>query len=160
MKFLQKSIVASLFLSIALIFGCKDDDGGGGEEIVGQELSGTWVQQEADDVTGPAAAEFTDFSISISASASGVSYTTNSENNGNPNVFPPSGTFDVDASDNFESGASITRQPDGVAMDVSLSSDGQILNMTFTISTDGDSGGRYQGIDGQYQFTLTKQQSN
>ena len=157
MKFLHRSIIASLLLSIAFVFGCKDDDGGGGEEIVGQELSGTWVQLEADDVTGPAAAEFTDFSISISASASGVTYTTNSETYGNPNVFPEQGSFDVDASDNFESGASITRQPDGVAVDASISSDGQILNMTFTISTDGDSGGRYQGIDGQYQFTLTKQ---
>ena len=160
MKFTHRSIVATLLLSVAFVFGCKEDDGGDGGKIVGQELAGTWEQLDAGDVTGPAAAEFSGFSISISATSSGVTYTTNSTANGNPNVFPSSGSFDVEESDNFNSGAVITRQPDGVDVTTSVSSDGQTLNMSFTISTDGSSGGRYQGIDGQYQFTLTKKQSN
>lgn len=161
MNFTHRSIVTALLFSITFFFGCKEDDGGdGGEEIVGQELAGTWEQLEADDVTGPAAADFDGFSISISALSSGVSYTTNSGTHGNINVFPASGSFEVEASDNFESSAVILRTPDDIDVTTSISSDGQILNMSFTINTDGDSGGRYQGIDGQYQFTLTKVETN
>jgi hypothetical protein len=160
MKFAYKSIVAALAFSTVFVFSCKEDDGGGGGgERPGQALSGTWEQLDANDITGPAAADFDGFTLSITAAASGVTYVTNSATNGNPNVFPTQGSFEVEASDNFTSGASITRLPDDVVIDnVKVSADGKKLDMAFTISTDGSSGGRYQGIDGQYTFSLTKKE--
>ncbi len=159
MKFTHKSIVASLLLSVLFVFGCKEDDGGNGGDsgdVPGQEISGTWEQLTANDITGPAAAEFTDFSISITASQSGVTYTTKSANT---EVFPASGSFIVEESDDFMAGATITRMPDDVEMTgVKVSADGSKLDMNFTINTEGDSGGRYQGIDGQYTFSLTKKE--
>jgi len=155
MKFTHKSIVASLLLSVLFVFGCKEDDGpnGNGDDIPGEELSGTWEQVDANDITGPAAAEFTNFSISITATASGVTYTAESPNT---DVFPTSGSFVVEESDNFITGASVTRMPDEVEVDVTVSADTTMLDMNFTIATEGESGGRYQGIDGQYSFSLTK----
>lgn len=159
MKFAYKSIVAALAFSTVFVFSCKEDDGGGGGEIPGQALAGTWEQLTPNDITGPAAADFDGFTLSISAAASGVTYNSNSNTNGNTGVFPISGSFVIEASDNFTTGATITRLPDDVEMTgVKVSADGKKLDMSFNISTDGSSGGRYQGIAGDYSFSLTKKE--
>jgi len=128
------------------------------EDVPGQDLSGTWAVSEATDVTGPAADQFTSFSITITANASAVSYTTSG--GGDPLVFPEQGTFIVEATDNFEESAEVLREPDNVPITVRLSEGGDVIDMTFTIDIGTTaSNGRVAGINGEYNFTLTRQGS-
>lgn len=128
------------------------------EEVPGQDLSGTWAVIEANDVTGPAADQFTSFSITITATASAVSYTTSGS--GDPLVFPDEGTFIVEATDNFEEGAEVLRERDNVPITVRLSEDGDVMDMTFTIDIGTTaSNGKIAGINGEYNFTLNRQGS-
>ncbi len=162
MKLTNKLLAVAILLGLVFTLGCKKDDNGPGPgtDVPGDELAGTWVQTAPEDITGPAAADFTGFSITISVNANAVTYTTNSNTNGNVTVFPPSGTFDVEESDDAMSGngANITRNPDQVDVNAKVSADGKSLVMTFTINTAGGDAGRYAGIDGNYTFNLDKQQ--
>lgn len=155
---LLRACMSILILSLATACG-DDTPDPATEEVPGQELAGSWVVSEANDVTGPAADQFTGFSISITANASAVSYTTT--DGGDPLVFPEQGTFIVEATDNFEEGAEILREPDNVPMTVRISEDGDVMDMTFTIDIGTTAAnGRMAGINGEYNFSLSRQGDN
>jgi len=147
-------------LVLSLVTACGDDTPDPAtEEVPGQELAGTWAVSEANDVTGPAADQFTGFSISITANASAVSYTTTG--GGDPLVFPEQGTLIVEATDNFEESAEVLREPDNVPMTVSLSESGDAMDLTFTIDIGTTAAnGRIAGINGEYNFSLSRQGDN
>ena len=155
---LLRVVMSSLFLSLAVACGDTSPEPAT-EDVPGQELAGTWAVSEANDVTGPAADQFTGFSISITANASAVSYTTTG--GGDPLVFPEQGTFIVEATDNFEDGAEVLREPDNVPVSVRISEDGDVMDMTFTIDIGTTAtNGRMAGINGEYNFTLNRQGSS
>lgn len=161
MKYTNKllTVVAMLCLLLAVSCKKKDPTPTPTEEVPGEALVGTWKAVQDNAVQGPAADQFTDFSITIAATASQVSYTTNDV--GDKTVFPASGTFAVEASDNFNTGAEIIRGPDQVPVTATLSNNGQTLTLQFNIDTSEASikGGnaRVAGIDGEYTFVLDKQ---
>ncbi len=162
MKYTNKLLTFAALLSLLIAVGCKKDkkNDPDPQPILGEELVGTWaaVQENAISVPGDNAdvlAQFADFTITIAATESAVSYTTNSED---PIIFPTSGTFTVEASDNFGTGAEIARQ-DGVVVNARVA--GNVLTLVFTIDTStggikGDNA-RVMGIDGEYTFILDKQ---
>lgn len=155
---LLRACMSILILSLATACG-DDTPDPATEEVPGQELAGTWAVSEANDVTGPAADQFTGFSISITANASAVSYTTTG--GGDPLVFPEQGTLIVEATDNFEEGAEVLREPDNVPMTVSLSESGDAMDLTFTIDIGTTAAnGRIAGINGEYNFSLSRQGDN
>lgn len=147
--------VASLFALLS--FGaCKEDTPDGGtDEVPGQSLEATWAVTDASNVSGPAADQFTGFSITINASASGVTYTTSG--GGDPLVFPAQGTLIVEPSDDFDAGAEVLREPDNVPMTINLSQDGDVMDIDFTIDVGVNA--RVAGINGEYSFTLNRQGS-
>ena len=155
---LLRACMSILILSLATACG-DDTPDPATEEVPGQELAGTWAVSEANDVTGPAADQFTGFSISITANASAVSYTTTG--GGDPLVFPEQGTLIVEATDNFEESAEVLREPDNVPMTVSLSESGDAMDLTFTIDIGTTAAnGRIAGINGEYNFSLSRQGDN
>ena len=154
MKFAYKPIVAALLLSTLFVFSCKKDDPDD-DKILGKELVGTWEQLQPSDITGKAAADFDGFILTITATKSSVNYVTNSATNGNTEVFPGSGSFVVEASDNFGTGATINRLPDDVEMkNVKVSGN----KLTFNFNIPAPQGARIEGIDGEYSFSLTKKE--
>lgn len=160
MKYMNRLWAFAAVVSLLLTSACGSDDTPDPTEdpIPGQEISGSWFVEEPGDVTGPAADQFADFSIIITATASQVNYTTSG--NGEAMVFPDGGTFAVEESDNFTSGADVVRGPDNVDTRITLSEGGNVLTMTFTIDTgigDGENA-RVTEIEGDYTFRLQKQQ--
>lgn len=163
MKYTNKFLTVIALLCLLLAVSCKKDDPTPPPpEVPGAELAGTWAAERDNAITGPAANKFTDFAITITPTTNQVSYTTTNTGEGDEIVFPSSGTFDVEASDNFETGAEIIRQPDGVPVTSTISNDGQTLTLNFNIDTNTasiDAGNaRVAGIDGEYTFILDKQQ--
>lgn len=155
---LLRGFVGILIISLATACG-DDTPDPATEEVPGEELAGTWAVNEANEVTGPAADQFTSFSITITANASAVSYTTSG--GGDPLVFPEQGTFIVEATDNFEEGAEVLREPDNVPVTIRLSENGDVMDMTFTIDIGTTAAnGRMAGINGEYNFTLNRQGSS
>lgn len=160
MKYTNKFLTVAVLFCLLLAVSCEQDNPTPPpSEVPGEELAGTWAAVRDNAVTGPAADQFTAFSITITPTTNSVSY--NTENSGDKTVFPSSGTFDVEASDNFETGAEIIRQPDGVPVTTTISNDGQTLTLNFNIDTstasiDADNA-RIAGIDGEYTFILDKQ---
>lgn len=167
MRYTNKLLTMAALLSLIFSVSCKDNGGGNNTpdpEIPGEELAGTWTAVREDAITAPAgaeaiAAEFADFTITITADATnGVRYT--ATHDGEPLVFPAGGPYaleGVEDSDNFETGASVTRQPDSVPMTVTLLDNGETLRLAFTISTASGDNARVTGIEGEYVFTLDKQ---
>jgi len=146
-----------LILLAALSTGCGEDTPDPGTtDIPGEEISGTWSVVDPSDVTGPAADQFENFTLTVTATASEVSYV--STNNGDPIVFPDQGTIVVDATDNFEDGAEVLREPDNVPVTVNLSEGGEVLNLTFTIEV--GTNARTSGINGEYNFRMEAQSGN
>ena len=135
--------------------GGDDGDGGG---VPGAAITGTWVQNEPDDVTVPndAGVTFTDFSITIGTTSTEgqLEYSTQ---NTEPLVFPNSGTFALPDTPNFTSGAQVTRE-DNVPVTITLVGEDQ-LRMVFTV--DADSGipadnSRVTQVSGEYTFLLDR----
>ncbi|MFP4090256.1 MAG: hypothetical protein ACLFUB_08875 [Cyclobacteriaceae bacterium] len=159
MNHISKFLYLSVFVSLVFVTACKKDDPDPEPEVVpGEALRGTWVATQDNAVTGPAADQFANFSITITPTADQVSYTTNvAEIQGDPLVFPASGTFIVDATDNFQTGAEVLRETDDVSINMDLSEDGNVLTMNFTIAVDAVVNGRVAGINGEYTFILNKQ---
>jgi hypothetical protein len=157
MKHLTRLLYIAVIGSMFILSACGDDNGGDPEpeNVPGDAIEGTWAATQDNAITGPAADQFTDFSITINATADQVSYTTT--NSGDPSVFPGNGTFIVEASDNFETGAQVLREPDDVTVDMNLSQDGTVLTMSFTINIDAAVNGRLAGINGEYTFILNQQ---
>jgi len=160
MKHTNKLFALATILTLVFSVGCKKDDPNPpSQDVPGQALAGTWTVTEANNVTGPAADQFSNFSITITANASGVNYTTT--NSGDELVFPDAGSFVVEASDDFDEGAEVLREPDNVPVDINLLEGGDVMNMTFTIDISTASiNGRVAGINGEYNFTLNKGSSN
>lgn len=158
MKYINRLSAFAAVLSILLISACGDDTPDPTTDpIPGQAISGTWEVAEPSDVTGPVADQFSDFSISITATASQVTYTTSG--NGEQIVFPDGGTFAVEESDNFNSGADVVRGPDNVVTRITLTEEGNVMTMSFTIDTGINArNGRVMEIEGNYVFRLQKQQ--
>jgi len=150
----------AVILLLFVVVACGDDTPDPTtQEVPGEELAGTWLVNEAADVTGPAADQFTNFSITITATASEVSYVTSGS--GDPLVFPDQGTFIVEATDDFEQGAEVLRDEDNVPITVNLSEGGNVMNLTFTIDVGTTaSNGRVAGINGEYNFRLEAEGSN
>lgn len=164
MKYTNKLLTIAALLSLFLTFSCKKNGGDPTPEVPGAKLAGTWAAVQENAISGPTdeiEAKFADFTININPTASQVSYSTSTGGEGDPLVFPTNGTFDVEASDNFETGAEIIRQPDGVPMTATLSNNGQTLTLQFRIDTQnaGTNTGnaRVAGIVGDYTFILDKQ---
>lgn len=161
MKYTDKLFVLVAIVGLLFTSACGDDTPDPTTDpIPGEEISGIWMVAEAGDVTGPTADQFSGFSINITATSSGVSYTTSG--NGDALVFPDQGTFAVEENDNFESGAEVMRGPDNVPTTITLSEGGSVLTMIFTIdidiNTDAAVNGRVASINGDYTFVLQKQQ--
>ena len=128
-------------------------DPGTDGESPGAVLIGKWVQGT---IAGPAEAEFTDFSITFSASndANVLNYATT---NTQALVFPASGTFTLPASPNFETGAQLTRN-DAVPVDMKII-DGK-LEMKLTVEADSGvptDNSRVAEVAGEYTFLLDKE---
>lgn len=131
-------------------------DGGGGTEMPGTAIVGTWEQLEAADVVGPAAENFTNFSITIAATseADKLDYTAD---NTEPLVFPAEGQFTEIAADaNFSEGVQVMNG--STPTDITLVSETE-LRMVFTV--DANSGipsdnSRTAEVGGEYTFNLTK----
>lgn len=160
MKYTNKLWAFAAVLGLLLGTACGSDDTPepGEEDMLGQEISGTWIIEEPTDVTGPVADQFSAFSITITATASEVRYT--ASGNEEKLVFPDAGTFAVDASDNFTSGADVVRGPDNVNTRMTLTEGGNVLTMSFTIDTGINAhNGRVMAIEGDYTFTLQRQQA-
>ncbi|WKN32780.1 hypothetical protein PZB74_05400 [Porifericola rhodea] len=157
MKYVNRIFAFAAIVALVFHTSCGDDTPDPDTEPTpGQEITGTWAVMEEGDVTGEAKDKFSDFSITITATSSEVRFTTTG--NGEALVFPSSGTFAVDASDNFKNGATVTRGADNVETRITLSEDGNILTMNFTINIESTSAnGRVAGINGEYTFRLTKQ---
>lgn len=167
MKYTNKLLTIAALLGVLLVTSCKKDGPGGSDdpEVPGAKLAGTWAAVQDNAITGPSddiEAKFAGFTITITPTASQVSYNASADGGGDPLVFPTSGTFDVEASDNFETGAQITRQPDGVPVTATLSNNGQTLTLEFNIATQNagikPNNARVAGIDGDYVFILDKQE--
>ncbi|MEK6476404.1 hypothetical protein WJR50_02680 [Catalinimonas sp. 4WD22] len=159
MKSLNKLCAFAAIVSLLLGSACGEDTPNPTPDPVpGEDIAGTWIVAEPGDVTGPAADQFSDFSINITTTSSQVNYTTTG--NGDALVFPDQGTFAVEESDNFESGAEVMRGPDNVPTTITLSEGGNVLTMNFTIdiNTDAAVNGRVASINGDYTFVLQKQQ--
>lgn len=158
MKYLNKLCAFAAIISLLLSSACGEDTPNPTPDPVpGEDIAGTWTVAEPGDVTGPTADQFSGFSINITATSSGVSYTTSG--NGDALVFPDQGTFAVEESDNFESGAEVMRGPDNVPTTITLSEGGNVLTMDFTIDISTAAiNGRVASINGNYTFVLQKQQ--
>ncbi|MDF9800077.1 hypothetical protein OKW21_005340 [Catalinimonas alkaloidigena] len=158
MKYTHKLFVFAAILGLLLNSACGEDTPDPtADPVPGEEISGTWVVAEPGDVSGPAADQFSDFSINITATSSQVSYTTNG--NGDALVFPDQGTFAVEESDDFENGATVVRGPDNVDTRIILTEEGNVLTMDFTIDININAvNGRVASINGDYTFVLQKQQ--
>lgn len=167
MRYTNKLLTVAALLILLFSVSCDKNGGGNtpGPEFPGEELAGTWTAVREDAISAPAgaeaiAAEFAGFTITITADATnGVRYT--ATHDGEPLVFPAGGPYaleGVEDSDNFETGASVTRQPDSVPMTVTLLDNGETLRLAFTISTASGDNARVTGIEGEYVFTLDKQQ--
>lgn len=160
MEIIKRFWSFAVIISVLFTMACKEDPvDPGTDEVPGEELSGTWTVTDANDVTGPAADQFTSFSITITANAAGVTYTTSG--GGDPLVFPEQGSLIVEATDNFDEGAEVLREPDNVPLTINLSEDGAVMNMTFTIDVGTTAAnGRVAGINGEYNFRLEAQGTN
>lgn len=160
MKNLQKFWAFAAVIGLLLNTACGDDTPDPTTEpVAGEDIAGTWNVAEANDVSGPAADQFSSFSIVINATTSQVSYTTSG--NGDPLVFPDAGTFAVEDSDNFESGADVMRGPDDVDVRMTLTEDGNVLTMDFNINitTEASINSREASINGDYRFVLQRQET-
>ncbi|WPP48523.1 hypothetical protein [Catalinimonas niigatensis] len=160
MKYINRLSAFAAVLSLLLISACGDDTPDPTTDpIPGQAISGTWFVEEPSDVTGPVADQFSDFIITITATSSEVNYTTNTEQiNAEQIVFPKLGTFAVEESDNFTSGADVMRGPDNVSTEITLSEGGNVMTMVFTITGLNEENARVTEVAGEYVFRLQKQQ--
>ena len=164
MKYANRLFATLFAFSLLLLMSCGggddnptpgDDDDNGNGGVPGEAISGTWEQG---DIDGPAADQFTDFSITISTTdePTELDYsTTNTE----PLVFPEQGSFDLPADPNFTTGAQVTRE-DGVQVDVTLVGEDQI-RLEFTIDSDSavpTENSRVAQVAGQYTFLLDKRE--
>lgn len=131
------------FLSVFAIYGCKDDDPQPTqEELKIKALTGTWSVGTTGSVLldETPTSEWKDFTLTM-ADRTFTSATMHER------IWPATGTW------NFDNG-NLNRmvRNDGVMMDISRS--GNMLILDFMISE--ASGGRPQGINGNYKFTLVK----
>ncbi len=162
MKYTNKLLTIFTLLSLLLAVGCKKEKKNPEPEpeVPGAALSGTWAATRADAISAPSdeiAQSFADFTITFTPAANQVNYTTTGS--GDNVVFPASGTFAVEASDNLTSGAEIIRS-DQVPVTATITENGQVLTLKFTIDADASTGNdnaRVAGITGEYTFVLDKQ---
>lgn len=153
-------IICLTAFALVLAWGCKEDSGtdNGGEVVPGQAISGTWAITDPSNVSGKAADQFENFQLTVTVLASRVSYS--ALGNSNKIVFPDAGTLEVEASDNFVTGAEVIRQPDLLPMHMMLNENDSTLRIEFEISADSylpANNSRVAGIDGGYTFILKKQ---
>ena len=161
MKYANKLSATIIAFSLLCVIGCGGDDNptpGPEDQVPGQEITGTWMQNEAGDVTGPAAETFTDFSITINTTSTPgrLDYTTQ---NTNTLIFPSSGNFTLPDTPNFANTntVQVTRE-DGVKVDITLVNENQ-LRMQLTIEADSSvpsDDSRMAEIGGEYTFELDK----
>lgn len=164
MKYANKLVSTFAAFSLLFMIACgggddsptpnPGDDGDGGDgEVPGAAITGTWVQGTID---GPAADEFTDFSITINTTSTEgtLSYTTL---NTNTLVFPASGNFTgIPADADFTSTVQVTNGDTPV--DITLVNDDQ-LRMVFTIEADSGvptDNSRTAEVAGEYTFLLDR----
>ncbi|MGB3849099.1 MAG: hypothetical protein WA958_03980 [Tunicatimonas sp.] len=160
MKYANKLVATVAILSTLLTLGC-----GGGEDpspdgVPGEVLAATWEQDEPGDVTGgPAAADFTNFRITISTTTTPGELNYSTQNNGNTLVFPNSGTFTLPEGAVFSPGVAVqVAQNDGKTVDLSLTADDQ-LRMVVLVNENSSiphGNSRTAEISGTYTFLLDK----
>lgn len=159
MKYANKLVASVAVFSLLLTLGCGGGEDPTPDDVPGEAIAATWVQDEAGNVTGgPAAADFINFEITISTTTTpGVlDYTTQ---NTNTLIFPNSGTFTLPDDPNFSTGAQVLRDND-VQVDVALVGDNQLrmiflVNSNSSIPTDNS---RTAEIGGTYTFLLDKKE--
>ncbi len=161
MKYANKLVATVAVFPLLLTLGCGGDDSPTPDGVPGEALVATWVQDESGDVTGgPAAADFTNFEITIN--------TTNtpgeldfSARNTNTLVFPTSGTLMLPENATFAPGVAVqVTQEDGRKIDMTLTADNQ-LRMVFTVDSNSSiphDNSRVAEIGGTYTFLLDKKE--
>ncbi|MEM6844421.1 MAG: hypothetical protein AAF632_19535 [Bacteroidota bacterium] len=171
----SKKILALLLLIYASLWSCKENGIGGGndgEVVPGQAIAGTWFVRDTTDAVVDLLTfegveeqvepgDFVGFRLTITPSLSEVAYIT--QGNVSPVIFPPQGTLVIEESDDFSVGAEVIRQPDLVPMNIQLfEADTASLQITFSAGLDSSIPGdnsRASGISGDYQLTMTRQQT-
>lgn len=164
MKYTNKLFTIFALLGLLLAVSCKKakNDPKPDPEVPGAALSGTWAAIKDNAITAPSpeiAQSFADFTITFTPTANQVNYTTTGS--GDNVVFPATGSFTVEASDNLTAagGAQIVRS-DQVPVQATITEAGMVLTLEFTINADASTGNdnaRIAGITGDYTFVLDKQ---
>ena len=162
MKYANKLVATVAVFSLLLTLGCGGgDDNPTPGEVPGEAIAATWVQNEAGDVTGgPAAADFTNFEITISTTTTPGELDFSARNT-NTLVFPNSGTFILPENATFAPGVAVqVTQRDGREVDMTLTADNQ-LRMVFLVDSNSSiptDNSRVAEIGGTYTFLLDKQE--
>lgn len=161
MKYANKLVATVAVFSLLLTLGCGGGEDPGPDGVPGAAIVATWVQDDAGDVTGgPAAADFTNFEITISTTTTPreLSYTTR---NTNTLVFPNSGKFILPENAAFTPGVAVqVTQTDGTTVDLTLTADNQLRMVVFVESNSSipTENSRIAEIGGTYTFLLDKQE--
>lgn len=138
-----------LFLSVAVVVGCKSDDGGNppAEEGNLAKLDGSWKVSTAKR-DGTDLPEYEDMTLTISKS--NKTFATSGGPSGDANVFPK-GSFTDEGNDYSK----VKVGPNNII--VSLTPGASSLTASFKLDSEGGNAARVLGLDGSYTFTFTKQ---
>lgn len=132
-----------LFFTVAVLAGCKKDDGGGPtpEEAALAKLQGTWALTDVKKDNAPING-YEDMKLTITNKSIVASGTPDNS------VFP-TGAF------TFEEGDYSTIVVDGI--NVSLNVTDTTLRTSFSLNEDGSNASRVAVVEGDYVFTFTKE---